>query len=350
MLPIILCLMLALPAGSPGAASHFTVTPLADGVYAVIEADPLGLANHSNAVFIVGSDDVIVVDTQFTLHRTREVLDALRGITDKPVRTVINTHWHDDHMFGNQVYKEAFPNVEIIAHANTRADMETTGVENRAGQVAGGAEAMTMFHDAIEAKTALDGSPLSPDERDAYASTVAIAQEYLDEQPGFTLTLPTRTFTDQLTLRQGERVIEVRHFGPAVTRGDVIVYLPAEGVLAAGDLVDNPVPFAYGCNTEGWIAALDSIRALKPKTIVPGHGELVTDGGEQLARVLTALRDQARAAVANGESLDTARAHINVDDFRARMVSNNKMLGFIFDQMFVGPVMKSAFESAGGSE
>src|SRR5262245_16077958 len=125
---VLVCAISARP--SPPSPPHFNVEKLAEGVYAVVQNDPLGLANHANSVFIVGDADVIVVDSQFTLERTREVLAAIRKVTSKPVGTLINTHWHDDHFFGNQVYQEAFPTVQIIAHPNTKADLETVAAEN----------------------------------------------------------------------------------------------------------------------------------------------------------------------------------------------------------------------------
>jgi cyclase len=330
----------------PWTSEHFYFEELAPNVYAVISNDPLGLANHSNAVFIVGVDDVIVIDTQFTLHRTREVLAAIRKVTDKPVSVVINTHWHDDHTFGNQVYREAFPSVQIIAHANTKTDMGTVGVENRAGQVAGGPDAIAMFREAISKKMSLDGTAMNEDERAAYESTNAIAQEYLNDMPEFHLTLPTKTFENRLTIKRGDRTVEIRYFGPAVTRGDAVVYLPRERVLVAGDLVDNPLPFAYGCNVKGWIASLDSLLALKPRVIVPGHGEVMKNESQirLLSSLLGAIQEQTRSAVARGETLEQARAGVNVGDFRTLIAENSKMTGYLFDAFFVRSVVGSAFE------
>jgi glyoxylase-like metal-dependent hydrolase (beta-lactamase superfamily II) len=327
---------------------HFRVDRLAPGVYAVIQSDPLGLANHSNAVFIVGNDDVIVVDSQFTLQRTREVLAAVRKITGKPVSTLINTHWHDDHIFGNQVYREAYLRLEIIAQFNTKTDMATTGVDNRERQVAGGPDAVAMFRDAIAKKTAIDGTPMSDDERAAYESTIAIAQEYLGEMFEFRLTLPTRTFNDELTLRHDGRIVEIRALGPGVTRGDAVVWLLKERILVAGDLVDNPIPFAYACDVGGWIAALDAIQALKPNVIVPGHGEVLRGLQEvrRLRDVLASIQEQAKMAVARGESIDKAHADVNVVSYKSAMAGDNRMLQFLFDGFFVGPVMRSVFKEA----
>jgi cyclase len=346
------CLLVSFLAPAPVLASEaespIGVENVAPGVYAVISKDPLGLANHSNAVFIVNDEDVIVVDTQFTLKRTRTVLAELRKITDKPVSVLINTHWHDDHTFGNQVYWNAFPGVEIIAQTGTREDMASIGVENRAQQVEGGPGAIAMFRDAILKATSLDGTPMSEGEGEAYQSTIDIAEEYLGEMPAFSLTLPTKTFDDVITLTRGARIIEIRHLGPGVTRGDAVVFLPKESVLVTGDLVDNPLPFAYGCDVSGWIDALAKIRAMDADVIVPGHGAVMRNDDRVvlLQEALTSIRQQARDAVARGETLEQARAGVKLDDFSGAMAGGSKMKRFLFDQYFLGPALGSAYGAA----
>lgn len=211
------------------ASRPFHVETIAPDVCAIISDDPLGFANHSNTVFIVGPENAIVVDSQFTLQRTRDVLQSIRDTTSKPVRLVINTHWQDDHTFGNQIYRAAFQAVEFIAHAHTKADRETVGVQNRPGQAAGSPDAPVVFRDAITTRTSLDGTPMSDREAIAYETTIAIVERYLHDVSDFTLTLPTTTFDDQLTLTHGERTIEIRDFGAAVTRGDAIYYCHRTG-------------------------------------------------------------------------------------------------------------------------
>jgi cyclase len=139
-------LLVFVPASATEAGrTPFKVEAVAPGVYAVLSLDPLGLANHSNAVFIINDDDVILVDTQFTLERTRAVLAELRKLTDKPVTVLVNTHWHDDHTFGNQVVVDAFPKVDVVAQKRTKDDMLGIGVENRKQQVEGGPGALAYL-------------------------------------------------------------------------------------------------------------------------------------------------------------------------------------------------------------
>src|SRR5437868_3181681 len=99
---------------APFMLGHVAITPLGHDVYAATRVDePLGFAQNANSLFIVDERRVIVVDAQFTREATLENLAALRRITSKPVAFVINTHWHDDHVAGNQVYQDSFPGVRF---------------------------------------------------------------------------------------------------------------------------------------------------------------------------------------------------------------------------------------------
>ncbi|MCB9898244.1 MAG: MBL fold metallo-hydrolase [Planctomycetes bacterium] len=351
-MPIASLLLVALLAAPRARAADgdvpFRVERLARDVYAVIQLDPLGLANHANTVFVVNEDDVVVVDTQFTLERTRAVLAAIRDVTSKPVGVVVTTHWHDDHVFGNQVYAEAFPGVEFVMQEQTRDDLATLGADNRAQQVAGGEAALSGFRDALASGRALDGSPLADDERAAYASTLAVAGEYLADMPAFAPPAATRSFDDELVLTRGARTIRLLHLGPGVTRGDTVVWLPDDGVLVAGDLVDDPIPFAYRCDVAGWIAALETIDALHPKLIVPGHGSVQHDDAQvvRLRTLLASLRTQTRAALARGETLDEAVASVDTDAFRDAFTGDGEMRRFLFDAFLVGPAVASAYAEA----
>ena len=112
-------------------AGNFEVQKIGEGVYAVIRKDLPGLMVDANNVFIINDDGVVVVDSNGAPSITKEVLAALRRLTTKPVKFVINTHYHDDHIRGNQVYRDAFPNVEFIGHAFAREYLPGQGAVNR---------------------------------------------------------------------------------------------------------------------------------------------------------------------------------------------------------------------------
>src|SRR3982751_4126130 len=114
-------------------SEHFTVEKLAGGIYAFLRKDPPSLWFNPSNGLIVGKNYAIVIDSNISSEYTKEVLAAIRKITDKPVRYVISTHWHEDHIIGNHVYREAFPNVKFVGHRSTLNDLATIGVSNRKG-------------------------------------------------------------------------------------------------------------------------------------------------------------------------------------------------------------------------
>lgn len=343
--------LIALLIASSALATELGAPPpleIAPSVFYVSTRLPLGLANHANSVYIVTGNDVILVDTQFTRQVTGHVLHFIDANAHRKISVLINTHWHDDHTFGNQLVRARYPEVEIIATTQTKRDMAGIGVTNRAQQVAGAPGGLKFFHECVDANKNVDGNPMTPPERGAYESTIAIMEQYMSEQPQFELTLPTKTFDDKLVLHRGQRTIEIRRLAPAVTDGDAVVWLPGERILIAGDIVDNPLPFAYRSNVGGWIKALDSIKALNPRIIVPGHGEVMHDLQvvDRTRALLVSIRDQTNAAVAKGDSLQAVQKSVKVDDLRASVVGNNKMLAFLFDGYFLAPAVQSAYNEA----
>src|SRR5258708_23244402 len=125
------CLLSLLLAAAPAAPERrFHVEKLAEGVFALIRDEPPGLLPEGNTVFLLDNDGAVVVDTNLLLSSAQQSLAALRELTAKPVRAVIDTHWHDDHVTGNQIYLDAFPGLDIIAHATAREDMAEMGLPN----------------------------------------------------------------------------------------------------------------------------------------------------------------------------------------------------------------------------
>jgi len=146
-----------------------------------VRREKTGLYFQSNAAFIVGDSDVVVVDAQFSQGATREVLAALRRITTKPVRYLVNTHYHDDHVTGNAVWRDAYPGLEVVGHANMLADMATVGAQNRDGMTRALPGLLGYFHERLATGTSVGGGAITDEERAAYAGDSALAARYLAE-------------------------------------------------------------------------------------------------------------------------------------------------------------------------
>ena len=235
---------------------------LADGVYAYTQS-PGGWC-VSNAGVLEGPDGLVLVDTVATIDRARAFQGAVRRLGRGEARFVVNTHHHGDHVFGNCVFA---PPATVIAHELARAEI---------------------------AKAGLGLQRLWPDGGWGEVDLV----------------LPGITFPDRLELDLGVRTAELLHIGPAHTTNDVVVWLPGEKVLFAGDVAMNGVtPFVLMGSVHGSLRALARLRGLGPRTVVCGHGKVsgpeVLDDNEEYLRWLL---DVAREGVARGSTpLETAR-------------------------------------------
>jgi glyoxylase-like metal-dependent hydrolase (beta-lactamase superfamily II) len=330
------------------AQAAFTVTKLADGIYATVRNEPPGFAVESNSLFIIGPRDVIVVDAQSNLPATRETLAALRALTDKPVRYVVNTHWHDDHIVGNAVYREAFPGVAFIGHANARTYLQGPGIATRAHFHKDDVPSFSgMLEQALKDGKNLAGKPISDEERSSYGSDLALAHGYATVAPDFHPELPDLTLTDRLDLYQGERQVSIRYLGRGHTSGDIVVWLPKEGIVAAGDLVVWPVPLIGGdqSHVADWPATLDHMMALRPAIIVPGHGPILRDGAYvgQMQAMMRAVTERTRAAMANGAKLDAVRKVVKIDDFIPAFAGDSTVRQALFRMAMTVPAITSAF-------
>ena len=355
MFPARLCLfaiVLSSPLIALGQSGNFEMVKVAEGVYAAIRREPPGLTVNGNSVFIINSDDVVVVDTTLTPGTAKEELAALRKLTAKPVKYVINTHWHDDHIMGNQVYRDAYPGVEFIAHVNTREYLPTTGLDNR--KQAMSEQGYPRFIEALrnrrEKNRSVFGGPMDEEERVTYASDIKIAEQYMTENPGVQIILPTITLQDRLTLYRDNRIIDILYLGRGHTSGDIVIHLPKEGIVITGDLVIWPVPYVGNPQSHpgDWSAALEKLVALNPTAIIPGHGPVLHDDSyvKLMARLFVSMKQQVETAVARGETLDQIRKSIDLDEFEKIFAGDSRMRKDIFGSYVIGAGVAAAYSDA----
>lgn len=327
---------------------------VADGVYAATRKEPPGLTVNGNSVFIINDDDVIVVDTTLTPGTAKEEIAALRKLTNKPVKFVINTHWHDDHIMGNQAYRDAYPGVEVIAHRKTLEYLPATGLTNRrkAMSAQGYPGFIAYLRDQLKDNKSVFGGPLDEEERTTLASDLKIAEQYMAENPRVEIILPTITIEDRLTLHRGNRIIDIRYLGRGHTSGDLVVHLPIEGILITGDLVIWPVPYIGDPQSHpgDWSATLEKLLSLNHSAIIPGHGSVLRDDTyvKLMVKLLGSLNQQVIAAVARGETLEQTRKGIDLSEFEKSFVGESRMRKLIFNSYVKGAGVAAAFSDASG--
>lgn len=331
-------------------ARNFDVQRLAEGVYAVVRQEPAGFMVDANNVLIINNDDVVVVDSNGAPSITKEVLAALRKLSSKPVKYVINTHWHDDHIRGNQVYREAFPGVEFIGHQTMREYLPAQGAINRKQFLEGAPRFLELLKSALAKNKSLTGADLSPEERISHTSDVRLAELVLSEGAAAQTILPTITVTDRLTLSRGDRVIDVAHLGAGHTDADIVVHLPKERILITGDLVVWPVPLVGDPQSHigEWSATLDKLVALNPSIIVPGHGPVLHEVSylKTLAAMFASIGAQTKAAVSRGETLDQTRKSVHLEEFQKLLAGESPVRRLLFSNYVFSPAVAAGFREA----
>ncbi|HVD93921.1 MAG TPA: MBL fold metallo-hydrolase [Vicinamibacterales bacterium] len=273
---------------------------VAKGVYLFVSKPYGDVGLDGNSIAILSDEGVLVFDSNGTPASSAAVLAEIRKLTDKPVKYIVNSHWHWDHWYGTETYTRAFPDVKVVAHEKTRAMMAGPALDfNRPGLEA----QLPGYIASLEKRAATDPAIQPLLEEDRF---------FLNQKKNVHLVLPTQTFDDKVVLRLGTREIHVLHVDRAVTPGDAFVYLPAEKIVITGDLLVNPVSFALSCYPTGWLRTLEKIDGLDASIIVPGHGEPLHDKSLLRAHmsVMRQLLKAGKDAKARGLDPDQAREEV----------------------------------------
>jgi cyclase len=261
-----------------------TVAEVSDGVYAYVQPDGSWWINNTG--FLVGSAGVVSVDTCSTQARTAAYLDAIAGITDQPVRTLVNTHHHGDHTFGNYL----FPGATIVGQERSRTAMQAWGLPRSAPYW-----------------TEVDWGPVE-------------------------LAPPFLTFEESVTVYVDDLRCEVRHLGrPAHTDNDAVVWVPERKVLFSGDLLfKGGTPFVAQGSVAGALETLDELERLGAETIVPGHGPVCgPEVFDEVRRYLRFVQDVAARGVEDAVSpLEAARA-TDLGEF-AGLLDRERIVGNLY--------------------
>jgi glyoxylase-like metal-dependent hydrolase (beta-lactamase superfamily II) len=342
-LPLSLSLLLVLAAIPIPAQPGRKITQLADGVYE-IQHEPNG-----NTTVIIGDRQVFVVDACFLPSAAREDISQIRKWTDKPVSFVLNTHFHNDHNLGNRIYMDAFPALTIIAHVETKKDMDMFGPGSLSREERGKSKILQMQSSG----KGPDGQDLSDDDKKQLKDALAQQEAVIAELKDIKFQSATLTFDHDFSIDLGNREVQVKFLGRGNTAGDAVVYLPKEKIVITGDLVVDPIPYFYDGYPVEWIQTLENLAALDAATIVPGHGTIMHDK----TRVYL-IRDLIKSAVdqmneklrqtgpAMFQSLDDVKAAVDLTSFRQRFAGDNKDLGEAFDEE-ASHLVKLVFEEAG---
>lgn len=324
------------------------VTRLADGVYAIEHQDRHDGFASGNTMVVIGQRQTLVVDAGFLPSTAREDIAQIRQWTMTPVAFLLNTHFHNDHNLGNRAYLDAWPGLTIVAHRETKADMDRFGPGSAARVERGMARLERM---AATGRTEA-GQTLDSRDRAEVQRVLAQRRAVLDEIRGVTFQSATLTFERELTIDLGGRVVEIRFLGRGNTAGDAVAWLPRERIVATGDLVVHPLPYVYDGYPSEWSGTLDQLLRLGPAILVPGHGPVLRDTAfVALTRDLfRSAVDQLNAALAKtgpamSRSLDEVKGMVTLAPFRNRFAGGDSSLAGEFDDMAAN-LLRVAFTEA----
>ncbi len=332
-------------------APDFRLEQIAPDIYAFVSNNTTRSCEDGNTTVIITDKGVVVVDAPST-YLSEQHLAEIRKLTDKPVVYLINTHFHADHVFGNHVYKDAFPGLHIIAQDYTKAEAERRNpyvLAHYQGPI-GKAVLASLRKQAESGIDLATNKPLEGYDAIHAKLDYAECAPHLAAAERTRLVGPDETYSDRLTLTVGGTVIKLMHF-EGHTMGDTVVYLPQRKVLITGDLVIGPVPYGGDDITEQWIGSLETLMGMHASVIVPGHGEVEFDNGYmQLEHdLLSSLMAQANVAASRDDVSDQFKKTLDLSQFKAKIVGDDPDKDWAWRNFFIGVAAERAFDIARGS-
>jgi glyoxylase-like metal-dependent hydrolase (beta-lactamase superfamily II) len=255
------------PAGTSHNGKAFRFNKVTDGVYHAIGTGALAVVGNSSV--IVNDNDAIIVDDHVSPAAAWVLLEEVKTLTNKPVTTVINTHFHFDHAHGNQIFD---PSVQIIGHEFTRRMLLGNPTKMPLYQ-----NYVTAMPGQIETLRKRIAEEKDPAAKAKLQTQLQVTENNYASQKELTPTPPNVTLSTQMTLFRGNREIQIRYLGRGHTGGDVVVLLPKERLVMTGDFLTSGLSNMSDSYPEEWAASLDALKKLDFDTVLPGHGEAFTD-------------------------------------------------------------------------
>jgi glyoxylase-like metal-dependent hydrolase (beta-lactamase superfamily II) len=331
---------------------------LAEGIYVFRAPSALDRWTATNVVVIVNDEDVTVFDSNTRPKTARMVIAEIRKITPKPVRTLINSHWHQDHWSGNDEYMKAFPGLQIIATTETRDYMKRMGSKFFSdGLNASVTRLRATLDTAIGTGKQRDGTPFTAEARRTQEKDLAETAAFAAEVAAIPRVYPTIAYRDSLNLWSGRREFRLISVTGDAT-GSTVLYLPAEKILVMGDALvtqeegNGPPPWTTNSYAiSPWLASLRGLERLDANVVVPGQGPVFRDKtylkltGDLFESIIT----QVHAALERGIiPLADVQAAVNVESIGRQYTPGSAAIHPRFQGLVQALVRKVHQESLDG--
>lgn len=347
---LIACMFLCAIAYAQENLFSFEFEEIADNVWVGVRADSPRFPVMGNTTFVISDEGVVVFDGGGVSAMADQIIDKVRSLTTVPVTHVVISHWHGDHNFGVHRFAEEFPDVQFIAHRFTRDVMNSPRIAYIDSSKTLIERNREMFETAVATGKRPDGSAVTKSDQKVYALILQDADLIHAEYQRIRVTPPNVIMDDELIIKSGDRVIELRHLGHANTAGDIVMWLPEERIVATGDIVVLPTPYAFNVSPRAWAETLRNLKRLDYKIMVPGHGPIQRDTSyvDLVIEAADSIADQRDALLAEGMSTDDIGAALDFSAFDDRFMGGDSYLQDYYDSWFEKPFRAAAIKALTG--
>ena len=345
--------LFAMPVAHAGDALEMEWRELASGVWAGVRPVSYRSPVMTNTIVVIGDKGVLVFDGAGFALQGERLVKKVAELTDKPITHIAISHWHGDHSMGDSRILAKFPAAEVISHEFTARYIVSPNMDSvQPRDLKAEGEYRAKVEKALATGIRSDGTPVTPTLRTFFEDLLANYDFVNEEITHREVTRPTRTMTDRLEVDLGGRTVELRHLAPGNTKGDMILWLPEEKILATGDIVVRPTPYGFFSYPRSWAAVLRELKTIDAKYIIPGHGEIMTDTAylDLLAETMDLVATQVDAQAKAGKSLDETRAAIDWSSVEQRFTAGDSMLAFLFNIWFKTPIVEAQYNLSTGKD
>lgn len=345
MFPVVSCI-----AAADEGPFVFEFEELAPGVIAGVRPDGPRFPVMGSTLIVIGEERVIVFDGGGAATMADQIIAKVREETDAPVSHVVISHWHGDHSFGAYRFREEFPDVNFVAQDFTYRAMRST-VVNYVFRASTAIERnLPQFLQTLETGLNQDGEEISEIERQETQAIVDIADAADVEYKRMRLTEPELSFDNRMVIDLGGRSVELLWLGAGNTEGDAVIWLPDEKIVATGDLVVLPSPYAFNVPPRAWSETLRRLNDLEYNVLVPGHGDIQRDTSyvDLLIDAATSVADQRDAMIADGVAAEEISERLDFSAFKDKFAKGDKRDEYYYYGYFEGPLRAAAVKELSG--
>jgi glyoxylase-like metal-dependent hydrolase (beta-lactamase superfamily II) len=329
---------------APTAAQVFAreTQKVTDHVWLIDKPHPTDPPFEGNSVVIEQGDGLVVVDAGGSPVSGRAIVAQIRKVSPKPVKWLIYTHYHGDHNLGAGAFRAAWPGVRIISTARTYENM--TGPPMAYVATYAKSYGDMAAYAAGEAKD----EKIPQGARDGWARTAAAGPGMVAGYTGLKVYPADMTFSDRLTLPDPVAPVEIAFLGRANTDGDAVVWLPKQRVLASGDIVVAPIPYAAHTYPAEWVAVLKTLKTYDFAYLIPGHGAVQTDAAYIDRLILTLEEVRAQVLPLKDLPLEEVRKKVALKPIAERFAGDDPWLRTLMGAVFLGDLVSNAWKEARG--